>query len=235
MIDLMYINGDSYTAGEDSYSKHLGELLDVPVVNNAIPGVSNDRIFRTALSDLLDLKSRHDNVFAVIGFTFVTRDELWFSDLIDPRAQQKLIDYNTLDNHEQAKFLTLDWLDDVPNNGYEEFTKAIRMFSNFNKQVTDFYVDLTMFAYTLENLGIDYLLFSAANNCDSSEANWDFLNSLTPKQVCENNDNILDIHNFNIPTFIKDNNLTPLDKAYHLDPEGHKMFAEYLAQQIKNK
>ena len=52
MTTEIYINGDSYSADTivvTPYSKYLSALVNVPVTNFAMPGSSNDRIFRTTL------------------------------------------------------------------------------------------------------------------------------------------------------------------------------------------
>ena len=76
---ILYVNGDSYSAVSNGkrYSDFLGESLGRKVINNAIPGSCNDRIFRTSLRDLIQLKLQYSDVIAVISLSFPIRTELW--------------------------------------------------------------------------------------------------------------------------------------------------------------
>lgn len=59
-----------------SFPSKLNQLLNVPVINRAHGGASLDRIVRTALTDLIELKKTNDNIVAIIGTTDISREEI---------------------------------------------------------------------------------------------------------------------------------------------------------------
>jgi len=78
-MTILYVNGDSYSAPDEKfkvYSEILGEKLSVPVVNDAMAGSSNDRIFRTTLEYISSLGD-DEKPLVIIGFSFLTREETW--------------------------------------------------------------------------------------------------------------------------------------------------------------
>lgn len=60
---------------ELSFSTKIGSILNLPTVNNALPGASMERIVRTTINDLITLKRTHTDIVAVIGTTFYTRED----------------------------------------------------------------------------------------------------------------------------------------------------------------
>lgn len=100
-VDCLYINGDSWSYGSelrdasrpditndfhavhDAYrQKHnwaglLSRLLGLPVVNNAQAGGSNQRVMRTTLADITNLKREGRKPLAVIAWTQIQRFELY--------------------------------------------------------------------------------------------------------------------------------------------------------------
>jgi hypothetical protein len=82
---LVYVNGDSYAAVSNgkTYSNFLGEYFNCPVINSAISGSCNSRIFRTSLRDLMELSNTHQDIVAIISLTFPLRTEIWDQDITD--------------------------------------------------------------------------------------------------------------------------------------------------------
>ena len=100
-VDCLYINGDSWAYGSelrnqsrlditndfdpvhDKYRRQhnwaglLGRQLNLPIINNSWAGGSNQRIMRTTLSDLTNLKREGRKPFAVIAWTQMQRFELY--------------------------------------------------------------------------------------------------------------------------------------------------------------
>jgi hypothetical protein len=84
---IVYVNGDSYAKISDGkrYSEFLSESLDCEHINAAISGSSNDRILRTSLRDLINLKQTHTDIVAAISLTFPLRTEIWDTDIENNR------------------------------------------------------------------------------------------------------------------------------------------------------
>jgi hypothetical protein len=222
--DSIYINGDSYSApiaDQLVYGDYLKTSLDIEVVNRARRGSSNHRIFRTSLEDLSD----KNNCLAIIGLSFITRDETWYEGN-DPDIQSNIPDTDT---YSATRLITLDYL--MEYDSWQKIKDNI-VDMNVNRQLTHFYTNLFMFANTLENLGIDYFIFSAADNQDWRKANWPFITSLKTTQWCSANKNIHQLHKFCIPKFAQENNL-PTNSTGHLYADGHEMFSKYLIDTIK--
>ena len=100
-VDCLYINGDSWSYGSelrnpehldvrddfdpihDSYRQQhnwaglLAQAFNVPVINSAWAGGSNQRILRTAIADLSELKRQGRKPFVIMAWTQMQRFELW--------------------------------------------------------------------------------------------------------------------------------------------------------------
>lgn len=222
MITEIFVNGDSYSAetqGPDTYSKYLGELIDVPVINFAKGGSSNDRIFRTTLEYCAKL-SKDQQPLIIIGFSFVTREETWIEDV------SKYVD--RINDYPGSKFITSQWLQD---KDLDESTMHLIIDQNINKQMINFYTKLFMLTQTLKFLNLPYFLFSAADNKDFRNLDWNSLKNLTMYQHIQQDPCVFDIHNFSIGTWAKENKMqtTP---TYHLYSDGHEKFANFLYSKV---
>jgi len=222
LITEIYINGDSYSAIAPEvmpYSKYLGDLVNVPVINFAMAGGSNDRIFRTTLEYCAGLSS-DQKPFIIIGFSFVTREETWIEDI--SKYSNRIKDYPG------SKFITTQWL---PDNNLDEFTMHLIIDQNINKQMINFYTKLFMLIQTLKSLNLPYFLFSAADNKDFKNLEWFSLKNLNMYQHIQQDPCVADIHNFNIGTWAEDNNIQT-SPTKHLYDDGHKKFADFLYNKI---
>lgn len=59
-----------------AFPNKVKELLNVDVVNHGMGGSSMDRIVRTSITALIELKKKHDNIVAFIGDTDCNRSEV---------------------------------------------------------------------------------------------------------------------------------------------------------------
>lgn len=219
---LVYVNGDSYSAPTDKfkvYSEFLGDKLSMPVINDAVAGASNYRIFRTTVEYIASLPAGVKPL-VVIGFSFVTREEIWIDDFT--KYQHRVKDYAG------SQFVTLDWLQ--PSDITDDI-KHLIVDQNINSQMVHFYTNLYMLTGLLKGLDIPYLIFSAARNVDFRNLNWNSLNNLKIYQNILNDPNILDFKTFNIPLWANQNNLTTTETGHLLD-DGHVQFAEFLHSKI---
>lgn len=104
MIDTLYVCGDSWTYGselvapeyeddfvkandpyrlEHSWGGQLGKMLNLPVINAATPGGSNDYIVRTTVRDVSLLLAEGKRPFVAIAWSQAHRFELWSNEVSD--------------------------------------------------------------------------------------------------------------------------------------------------------
>jgi hypothetical protein len=206
---MIYVNGDSYSAENNEitvYSKYIEELLGDTVINSAVVGSSNDRIIRTTIEDCLKFSPS----LAIIGLSFITREEVWWKDSL----------------------VTLDSIKD-DKQGWNSFKDKI-VDLNINHQMIHFYTKVFMLIKTLEQLNIDYLIFSAADNIDFRALNWDYLKTFRHVNLIWENQKVIDFHSFNVPLWAKENNYPTTATGHLLTSNGHYNFANYLLSKKKN-
>lgn len=225
--DLLYVNGDSYSARTDFpvYSDHLQDLTGIPVINRAIAGSNNQRIMRSTINDLLELP-RENRVLCVIGFSFVTRDEIWYEGS-DPGVIKKIPD---LDDQNQGRLITADFV--TKTMGWSE-AHDILIDININRQLAHFYCNLFCFVNTLQNLGVDYLVFSAANNQGWRNEHRIYFDKWPLYQKLKQDPRILDLHDFYIGKWAADNQLATTD-TLHLLKDGHVKFADFILDRLND-
>ena len=222
MISEIFINGDSYSAannGSIPYSKYLGDLVNIPVTNFAMRGSSNDRIFRTTLEYCAGLSSDQKPLI-IIGFSFVPREETWIKDV--SKYSDRIKDYPG------SKFISTHWLQD---KDLDESTMHLIIDQNINKQMINFYTKLFMLTQTLKSLNLPYFLFSAANNKDFRNLDWNSVNNLKMYQHIQQDSCVADIHNFNIDIWAEENKVQTTSTKHLLD-DGHRKFADFLYNKI---
>jgi len=222
----IYLNGCSYTAINTLhkvYGNFLSDELGIPVTNAAVRGSCNARIFRRTIDDLI---TKNKDTLVIIGLSFVNRDELWYED----NQIEILSRIPDTDKWKDSKLITANYV----LSSLDAISTRDRMIDlNVNRQLAHFYTNLFMFTNTLENLGFDYFIFSAAENSDWREANFDFFNSWQITKQCLDNPKIYNLHTFSLKKFAIDNDLACTD-TWHLYEDGHKCFSEFLLNKIKN-
>ena len=83
--------GDSYTFGvgqaddphgevtmKNRYSQLVADVLQLPLVNHALPGCSNEYIARTITKDMLEYKQQGLNPLVIACYTDCDRREMWY-------------------------------------------------------------------------------------------------------------------------------------------------------------
>lgn len=235
MFDLIYVNGDSYSASRRDfpvYSDHLGDI-GKNVINCAMQGSSNSRILRKTLEDLLSIK--HTNTLVILGCSFITRMEVWYQGN-NNKILQDIEVRNTKDFpfnktlFDKLQLLTADYIGNVDSNDSQ--LKSTIKYSNINKLAIDFLIQLECLIGWLENNNINYLIFSAADNYDWPECNWDFLKSTNVyKKLMNNNKIIGNFFDFSIKKFCTDRNLKT-ESTGHMLADGHQEFSDFLKKHV---
>lgn len=91
--DFIYFMGDSYTVGCDQgddinrevtrqnrFSQLVADRFNLPLVNHAIGGCSNDYIARTVVKDMLNYKKEGKNPLVAVCYSHYDRREMWYKE-----------------------------------------------------------------------------------------------------------------------------------------------------------
>jgi hypothetical protein len=220
--DCILINGDSYSAPtfHKVYGDFLSNHFDIPVKNFAIAGSNNQRILRSSIEYLQEVKSQYKNPLVIIGWSSIRRLEVWYYG-----NNKKLL--NQMPDSADSRFITLNR---VINSG--EATLEQKALVNedlfIHKQLMDFYTNLYMFAHFLESQNLSYLFFSGARNTDCPINCFPYIHSLEQVKWVEQNTNIFKLHNFCIMEWAMENDSNCHQVTGHLSELGHKKFANFL-------
>ena len=231
MWDNIYVNGDSYSATCDKHPVY-SDYLDGNVVNAAIQGSNNERIFRSSVEHLQ--KFKNTNTLAIIGFSFMSRHEAWYTGT-DKKLLQICYENNAMDFpitktlFDPILLITADHL--LNHDHKDAHAKSLIMYENFTQVLIDFCTKLEMFTGWLENNSIKYFIFNAPDLKDWSSCNWDFIKQTTAYVNLINNNNIYNFFDFSIPEFSAQHNKEP-SATGHMDGPGHKAFSEFLKEHV---
>jgi len=233
--DCIFINGDSYSAPHQDrkvYGDFLGEFFNVPVKNYAVGGSNNDRILRTSIEFLNQLKTEYKNPLVIIGWSFITRLEVW-----DHRDDEELPILKKIPDRKYfpgSKFIGLDHLINTDSATLEQ--KALLANNpHSHKQLMNFFTNAYMFGHMLELLNFDYFLFSAANNEHFSPDKFPAINLYSQVQWVDNNKKMHRLGDFCVQQWANANDLECNPITGHLSENGHKKFATVLLDIIKEQ
>jgi len=254
--DLIYVNGDSYVRSGNykKYADHLADFFGAHVINRAVLGSANSRIFRTSLRDLLELKHKHSNILACVSLSFIFRTELWHTQHDIARWRQ--VPHEDLQSLSDGDFVCIQPLDG--KNWYQRRNKSIdlhegKAYRNFCRNYIDWYdieaetVDLLakiiLFANWCENNNIDYIIFSPMYQ-ETIDFSAPFVANFYEEM--KQNSRILDIFEFSFLEWCLQRNHAPVDnheavvnnkpyKVGHMGPSGHKDFAEFLLERYYSR
>lgn len=246
VYDTIYINGDSYSSLDGNrfskpgahkvYSDFLKNMCpDIKIINAAMSGSNNARIFRKSTEDLLTMSEK---TFAVIGFSFTERQELWYTGNNPSRMCSNTNTHDFPINSDLIDKLKFDtsmyyFYEQETNKDFND-PDIKNMITNKHqsptKNMTDFIFNLVQFAGFLKSNNIDYLLFRAAQEGDMEDLNWDFIKSTNAWKCIQQDSGILDL-DFSIPNFAADNNFSVTDTG-HMYEDGHFAFAKYLKHYV---
>lgn len=227
--DCLVVNGDSYSASRKEhlvYADFLANHFDIPVYNYAQSGSNNDRISRSSIEYLLDIKQHHNKILFVTGWSFIRRLEVWYYGS-NNQVVDRIHDRSTGD----TKLVTLDLLLDL-NEATVEQKCLINEDSFIHKNLVDFYHNLYTFGHWLESQDIDYFWFSGALNTDCPIHAFPYIQSLKQVQWVAQNPKIHQLHEFCIMKWAKDNDPNSHPVTGHLSECGHQKFADYILDKL---
>jgi hypothetical protein len=85
-VDTLYANGDSWAYGaelsdkNDSFVNVISKNYNLPLMNSACPGGSNQRILRTTIENVSRLLQQGKTPFVIVAWTLPHRFELYSSE-----------------------------------------------------------------------------------------------------------------------------------------------------------
>lgn len=261
MIDFLYTNGCSWTAGNGieqdpqfsnlpeherwnklnqlSWPKILSEKYNVQVLNEALGAASNKRMVRTTVDFLQNYKGDYEKLFVVLGWTTVDRNELY----LEEGEKKGWILFNST---QPVSTHGASWL-----HGFsKDFVKAV---DNWQKDYLldiytgyeryhQFFLEMYLMKNLLENLKIKYVFFNSLRWRNFGFP-WTRTPDFNPEKEFQDKIKLLKCKNlFNLrdsddsenvmEMFCLKNNM-PMAKDHHTMVVGHRAWAEHLYTEIK--
>jgi hypothetical protein len=234
--DCIFVNGDSYSAPNFKikvYADWLAEILKIPVINVAVPGSNNQRITRSTVEHLNTTLNIYKNPLVIIGWSFLRRREVWYYGA-DNSVSTDIPDcILPKDDPINPRLITLDFLL-KSNKATLEQKMLVDSDLHIHKLLADFYTNIFLIEQHLDNLNLDYIMFSAADNTDSRLSDYPYQSGLYQTRAVENNNKIWPLHDFCIKKFAQANDPDHTE-TYHLSESGHNKFAIMLVDYLKNR
>lgn len=238
---IVYVNGDSYMRASTGKrtSDFLGEYLQVKNINKSISGSSNDRILRTSLRDLINLRKLYSgNITTVINLSFIHRKSFW-----DPFGQEEK--WKNSDDGEFASYQLM-----IGNNWFEKFHTKNKLETNapihLNKfirehirffdpeaEFTNLFQQLILFSSWCRENNIQYIIFSGPVQEDRIDTQAPFIEPFYTTIIQDKN--ILDIFEFSFCNYCFEQGFIGFDyeefgKNSHQTEEAHARFAKFLVE-----
>lgn len=244
MGKMLYANGCSWTHGNGlpsepgfvstgdhfldlekarkyTWPSQLGELMGYPcVINDSLGGASNKRILRTTVDFIKGTpKEYYKDLFVAIGWTTAERDEIYIPDEIAP----DWFYFNA------AQPFSTQYVRRLPPDAISAIDKYQKTYIKYiyDEKINLMYMiqQKYLLSNLLEGLGIKYVFFDSINFVEEelSEYHSHEMDMIeTPSMV----------RYMQFDLFVSENNL-PLSPCIHPYSSGHRLWAEYLYNHIK--
>ena len=230
---ILYVNGDSHTAGAEavnphafaeddgnlvhlgrlphpdnlavSWGKKLSTLLKMAFFCDAESASSNDRIIRTTKEWITNYTQDYSNLFVVIGWSTWEREE-W---LID-------------DVYYQINASGTDIVPDSHNEKYKEYVIGV----NWRHKTTNAHNDIIELHKWLDDKNIKHIFFNGNNTFNQIRTKFDFGTSYVEPYNKK----------FSYHDYLIDNGISTVSpKSYHFGEDGHTTWAKLLLNYIAKK
>lgn len=234
---ILYSNSDSYgvlcrpedqDSLNDTYSKHISQSINATYYfNKGRCGVSNSRIMRTSIRDLISLRKSNPNkkIQALISLTTTYRSETWCEENKFPEDN---------DGHFTSFIAGGEFDHNIIEQ--EEYAKAWLTCYNHEAAQVNLIWQTVMFTKTLQSYDINYLLWWGPKIGVVQPI--DYSNSFISDFYSEfkKDKNILSFENFSFCDWCLNRKHIPFDyDTYgnhgHHGPKAHQEFANYLLEE----
>lgn len=244
---LIYSNSASIGASGQKYpvyADYVAKTLKAKLINNGVVESPNRSIIRRSIRDLIEIKEKEQDIIALIGITFLFRNELW-SPWIDPinndghffpiRVDHKKIDWSKLAFYTPVK--NIHKLADAESRDYY---KQWLIHYHPEAELTNLLTDLIMFSGWAETNNIKYRIFSTCEPFPSEDKvgyNAPFINSL--KNEILKNKNIINPWEFSFSSDALKRGFVPSDydkygRHGHPGKEAHIVFSQILLDSLQS-
>jgi len=230
--------------GHSIYPEMVAKDLGAELVYGGTEGSTNRRIFRTSVRDLIECQARDPDIVVLIGMTFLARNELW----------QPWLPANGNDGHfhtVEVDHKQIDWsikglidtivpdIHKLADRRVKDFYREWLIHYHSEAAVTELLTDMLMFAGWCRSREIQYLIFINPDKFPEDSKvgyNSPFLSSFMSE--AEADPYILEPWNFSMNRLVLGKGLKLKDEASlrhhgHPDEQGHRVFAYYLLEKLK--
>lgn len=262
MIDFLYANGCSWTAGhgiEDhpslahfplekrwSFQKKyawpavLASLLNVNYLNEAEGAGSNKRMVRTTIDFILNYpKEKYSTLFVVLGWTTVDRNEFHIKENASIQGWCRVNASQLLSTY--GKGLIPNFSNNFLSNLDDWHKLYLTYIFNYYANYTYFFQEMILMSNFLENLNIKYMFFNSLpwRNFWMPKEDTIDVESIFDKQITFlQKPQILSTRKcndeFNVMMDFVNKNKLPLAKDRHTMIEGHAEWAKHLNSEFIN-
>lgn len=213
VFDCVYSNGCSLTYGsdlenreEESYPSLIAQHLNLPLLNDALPGSSNERILRTSISGITDLLEKKLNPLVIIGWSESLRFELCSTD-------NEWIQFNSHRDRD-AKLSNMIYSKYMGNNGqFETIITQMILFESFIKERKLKGLQFNMFPLPYFQMNF--------SDVDRAVKKFDKTYTLFPM--------------FNIMCYLETFTNCRRTETDHPDKFSHRVIADFLIRQIEDR
>jgi hypothetical protein len=261
MIDFLYANGCSWTAGNGieqdpslthlieherwarlplfAWPKVLADNLRVNHKNDALGAASNKRMVRTTCEFLQNYTGDYSKLLVVLGWTSVDRSEIY----LEEGDKKGWILFNSTQSVSSHGIYWLHGFSQGFIKDIDQWQKdyLVSVYSSYERSYT-YFQEIYLMKNLLENLGVKYLFFNSLP-WKHQAYTWLRTPMFNPEMEFREtidklkNPKILNLRDCDDSTnvmslFCKKNNI-PMAPDFHTMIEGHRLWAEHLEKEIK--
>lgn len=260
---ILYVNGCSWsiwadpTCTDKSYGNYLSEKLTVPLINHAVNGASNNKIFRSTVRNLQKIIKTEKDIICVLNISTLFRIDLWDSEhkirqtVIkgdNPKVAQFM--RSQLQSANDGECISCTCADTYMHSVIDQFPEYALQFKsfvtnyNYEQAYYDLYYQLFMLVTYLKQNNIKYLIFAGAQlheHDGSLDHHLDWISTFRDPII--NDPAILDFEKINFCHWAYDNGhktfdghlwrLDPTGRPYgHPDTKAHAAWADFLYNKL---
>lgn len=258
MIDFLYANGCSWTAGngiqddpslenlslndrwfylrECAWPNVLATRFGVEHINEAVGAGSNARMVRTTCDFLRQYpKEKYKNLVVVLGWSTVDRNELYLKEK-DNEGWCMFNATQPISSHSEMFRPTFsnEYLNRVDSWQKDYITDIYSHYANYSK----FFQEMYLMSNLLENLGIKYLFFSSLPWRNKILSEFNITERFSNDISAVTKPNILNTRNvsehLNVMSEFCRKNAIPMATDHHTMIQGHLKWADHLYQEFNN-
>jgi len=243
---VVYSNSCSFGAPQEhpTYADYVSEHFKASVVNHGLMNSCNQRIIRTTLRDLLELKKQHHDITALVGLSFISRVELWQPDLPAQRNDGHF--HSICVDHQKIDWSLKGLIDTrVPNihlmtdPAVRDYYKNWLIHYSPEAEISNLLTNLLMLSGWAKQHNINLLIFSNVDVLPAADAvGYDspFLSTLV--EEIRQDPSFVDPWQFSFGTYVLAHGFHPKDyQLYrqhgHPGQLAHEFFSKFLIDKLE--